>query len=99
MTLPPWLHADGEDVRVRIHAQPGAAKTQVVGTHGDAVKIRIQAPPVEGKANQALLRYLSRRLECRKNQLQLVSGEHSRKKVILVTGVEAGAVAHALATE
>ena len=57
-----WLHeADGR-ATLTLHIQPGAKKTEVVGLHGDAVKIRLAAPPVDGKANQALIGFIAERL-------------------------------------
>lgn len=68
-----------------IQVQPGARTSEVVGEHGGALKIRIAAPPLEGKANEALLRWLSRRLDVPMRNLALESGASSRAKRILVT--------------
>ena len=58
-----WLHeADGR-ATLTLHIQPGAKKTEVVGLHGDALKIRLAAPPVDGKANQALIGFIAERLK------------------------------------
>jgi uncharacterized protein len=69
---------------IAIHAQPGAKKTAIAGTHGEALKIRLAAPPVEGKANQALLRFIAERLGLRVNQVVIVRGETSREKTLRV---------------
>lgn len=87
MTLPVWLRLTDEGILLHIHVQPGAKHTEMAGNHGDALKVRIHAPPVEGKANQALLDYLCTHLGCRKNQVKLVSGERSREKRVLVRGM------------
>ena len=57
-----WMVSDGTGVTLRLHIQPGAKKTEVVGLHGEALKIRLAAPPVDGKANACLLAYLADRL-------------------------------------
>lgn len=88
MSLPRWLtrNSDGS-LSLRIHAQPGAKRNRVAGIHGEALKIQLQAPAVEGRANQALLSFLAETLGCRKNQLTIVRGETSREKVVRLTGL------------
>ena len=87
-----WLHeADGR-ATLTLHIQPGAKKTEVVGLHGDALKIRLAAPPVDGKANEALIRYIAERLQLSKSAVSLKSGQTSRQKVLEVVGAELAAV-------
>ncbi len=74
-------------VRIQIHAQPGAKRTEIAGLHGDAIKIRIQAPPVEGRANEELIRFLSEKLGVSRSQITLTKGETSRSKSFVVTDV------------
>lgn len=82
-----WLRraADGR-VLLTLHIQPGAKKTEVVGEHGDALKIRLAVPPVDGKANAALLEFLADRLGLPKSAVSLKSGQTSRRKVVEATG-------------
>ena len=87
MSRPAWLDETSAGLRLRIHAQPGAKRTAVAGIHGDALKIRIQAAPVDGKANAALLGFLAKTLQCSPSQLVLLKGEHSRRKLIGVNGL------------
>jgi len=83
--LPVWLKAaDDQSSLLAIHAQPGAARSEVVGVHGDTLKIRIQARPVEGAANAALLTFLARQLGIPKSSLALIAGEASRSKRVRV---------------
>ena len=84
-----WLHTDSGGVILTLHIQPGAKKTEVVGLHGEALKIRLAAPPVDGKANAALLAFVAERLGVRKSDVELVSGETSRAKRVRVCGVDA----------
>ncbi|MBI2308063.1 MAG: YggU family protein [Rhodocyclales bacterium] len=80
---PPWLRrgADGS-VTLTLHIQPGAKKTEVAGVHGDALKLRLAAPPVDGKANAALLAFVAERLGVAKAAVVLKSGQTSRRKVV-----------------
>lgn len=69
-----------------MYVQPGARKTEVAGEHGGALKIRLAAPPVEGKANAALTAWLAARFEVPQRQVVLRQGEMNRNKVFDVTG-------------
>ena len=82
-----WLVADGKGVTLRLHIQPGAKKTEVVGLHGEALKIRLAAPPVDGKANTCLIAFLADRLGVARAAISLLSGESSRAKRVHVSGV------------
>ena len=72
-----------------LHIQPGAKKSECAGLHGEALKIRLAAPPVDGKANEALLRFLAQRLAIPRQQISLKSGQTSRQKVIEIESVTA----------
>lgn len=87
-----WLCADAGGVTLTLHIQPGAKKTEVAGMHGEALKIRLHAPPVEGKANAQLIAFLARRLAVPKIAVTLLSGEASRAKRVRVAGVDAARV-------
>ena len=80
-------------VRLTLHVQPRAARTEIAGLHGDALKIRLAAPPVDGAANEALIRFLAERLGVSRSAITLVSGATSRRKVVEVSGMTAEAVA------
>ena len=87
-----WLQVSSRGVIVTVHAVPRAARTAVQGLHGDAVKIRLQAPPVEGKANAALIRFLSLTLDIPARQIMMLSGLTGRHKRVLISGVDATTV-------
>lgn len=74
-------------VRIRVHAQPNAPKNQIVGIHGDALKIKIHAPPEDGRANAELCEYLAKLAGVAKSRVTLVSGHSSRAKVVEIEGV------------
>lgn len=91
-----WLRADGDGVMLTLHIQPGAKKTEVAGRHGDALKIRLAAPPVDGKANDALVAFVAKTLGVPKANVELVSGQASRAKRLRVAGVAPAAAESAL---
>ena len=82
---PPWLLAAGASWLVSLHVQPGARVTSIQGRHGDALKVRLAAPPVDGKANTELLRFLAGTLHVPRSALELVSGQASRQKRVRIT--------------
>jgi len=83
-----WLRRDGEDALLSLHIQPGAKKTEVAGLYGEALKIRLAAPPVDGKANDCLIDFLAEVLGVAKRRVELVSGASSRAKRVRVQGVD-----------
>jgi uncharacterized protein len=83
-------------VRLTVHVQPGASRTEVAGTHGDAIKVRLAAPPVDGRANEALLRFLADRLGIPLRALTLVRGSSSRTKTVEIDGVAVAEVSRVL---
>ena len=86
-----WLRWNGSAARLTLHIQPGARKTEVVGLHGDALKIRLAAPPVDGKANGALLEFIANRLGLAKSTVSLIGGQTSRRKIVGLTAAPADA--------
>lgn len=80
-------------VTLTVRAQPGAKKTAIIGIYGDGdaaqLKIAVHAPPVEGRANGALIAFLAETFGVPKRSVELVSGELSRRKVFLLRGVTA----------
>ncbi|MCX9157427.1 DUF167 family protein [Niveibacterium sp. 24ML] len=82
-----WLsHCADGSVVIALHIQPGAKRTELIGLHGEALKIRLAAPPVDGKANAALLAFLAKELGVAKRAVTLESGEASRQKRVRVSG-------------
>lgn len=75
-----------EGIEIRIYIQPRASKTEIVGLHGEALKIRIASPPVDGQANAELCRYLARQVGVPQQYVQLISGGSSRQKRVFIRG-------------
>jgi uncharacterized protein (TIGR00251 family) len=81
------LTVSSDAVRFEVHAKPRARKSAIVGTHGDALDVAIGAPPVEGAANEELVRFLAKTLGVAKSAVAVVRGESSRVKLVEVHGV------------
>ena len=83
-----WLRDEGGALVLALHVQPGAARTEVAGVHGEGraarLRIRLAAPPVDGKANAELLRFLAAAFDVPLRNVTLVRGEASRQKTIRV---------------
>jgi uncharacterized protein len=75
--------------RLRLRVQPRASRDEVAGVAGDIIRVRLTAPPVEGAANQALVRFLAARLDVPRSAVTLVSGHTGRTKVVEVAGLSA----------
>lgn len=82
---PAWLSGQSPRWTLLIRAQPGARASEAVGEHGDALRIKVVAPPVDGKANDALLRWLAGRLDIALRDVELQSGASSRTKRVSVS--------------
>jgi uncharacterized protein (TIGR00251 family) len=81
---------------LRVHVQPGGGRTQVTGTYGTALKVRVAAPPEAGRANDAVLKLIAESLDVDLATLGLTSGDHSRHKRILLKGAESATLVRAL---
>jgi uncharacterized protein (TIGR00251 family) len=90
MGLPVTEREEGAIFRVRV--LPRSRRDEVVGLHGDALKIRLMAPPVGGKANRALQEFLAGRLGVSRSAVEILSGHASRQKRVRVAGASAAAI-------
>jgi uncharacterized protein len=82
--LPAWIRSEPAGVRLALRVQPGARRSALIGEHGGRLKVAVQAAPVDGKANEALLHYLATRLDLRPGALHLVAGAASRDKSVRI---------------
>ncbi len=78
-----------EGIKVLLYIQPQASKNQIIGLHNGALKVKIQAPPVEGKANDEIIFYFSKLLKIPKSRLQILKGDLSRHKTLFIEGISA----------
>jgi len=81
-----WYRREGDSITLTLHIQPGAKRSEMAGLHGDALKIRLAAPPIEGRANEALLRFIADSFGVPLRQIELLRGAQSRHKMVKVMG-------------
>jgi len=85
--MPDWYRRDADGgYTLLVHAQPGARRTEVAGLHGERVKVRVAAPALEDRANEALVQFLAERFGVARRDVRLVSGERSREKRFEIRG-------------
>jgi len=82
-----YLREDREGVSVKVHLTPRSAVEEISGRHGDALAVKVKAPPVDGRANLALVELMSRLLGIRRSRLEIISGLTSREKVVRIRGL------------
>ena len=70
---------------MKIYLQPKSSRNEVVGPCRDGIKIKVTAPPVEGKANEALIRFLAKELGIASSSIEIIKGHHSREKTVKIT--------------
>lgn len=93
------LRACPDGTSIRLRAVPGARRTELAGVAGGVLRVRVAAPPVEGKANRAVLDFLAGRLGVRPRDLRLTVGERGRDKTVVACGVSPAAAAAALGVD
>jgi uncharacterized protein len=81
-----WYRRNGENITLTLHVQPGAKRSEIAGLHGDALKIRLAAPPIEGRANEALLKFIAKLFDVPLRSVELKQGGQSRHKLVAVSG-------------
>lgn len=79
-----WYIREGDNLKILVYVQPGAKSTAIVGIHDGSLKIRLHVPPVDGRANAALLKFLAKQFLVPVSQVKLIHGEKSRKKQLLI---------------
>ena len=75
---------------LKLRIVPNAKRDEVAGEYGDSVKVKVVAPAVEGKANEARLEFIAEKLRVHRRDLALVAGEKSRDKIVAIEGIEPG---------
>ena len=81
-----WYKYDAEMITLFVYVQPGAKRTEIAGLHGDALKIRLNTPPIDGRANATLLKYLAQLFNVPTRHVTLLRGDKSRHKQLSIIG-------------
>jgi len=81
-----WYRRRDDAITLTLHVQPGAKRSEITGLHGDSLKIRLAAPPIEGRANEALLKFIAEIFAVPLRNVKLNQGNQSRHKVVAITG-------------
>ena len=82
-----WFRWADHDLLLEVAAQPGAKRNEFLGLHGERLKVRLQAPPLEGRANIALTDFFSECFAVPKNRVRIEQGEHGRQKRVRIRAV------------
>jgi uncharacterized protein len=85
--MPVRVQTVGGRVRLSIHVQPRASRREIAGVHGDALKVRLTAPPVGGAANDELIELLADTFAVGRRAIKIVAGETSRSKIVEIDGI------------
>lgn len=85
-----WYTQENDAVLINIYVQPGAKCTKLSGFYGDALKIRLATPPIDGRANEALLNFLAQLFDVPRRQVELIRGCKSRHKKVAIRGSKIG---------
>ena len=83
-----WFSKTATGYIVAVHAQPGAKRSEISGLHGERLKVRIAAPPLEGRANEALIEFLAQRLGLTRSKLRVLKGLQGRAKLVEIADSE-----------
>lgn len=79
---------NNKGILLKVYLQPKSSKNEIVGAYRDGIKIRVTAPPLEGKANEALIRFLAKELGISPAQIEILKGHHYREKTLRISGME-----------
>ena len=79
-----YYHWQNDTLILQVHLQPNAKQDEIVGVHGDYLKIRIKAPPTEGEANNRLIKFLAEQFDVPQEQIKLLGGKQSRYKRLAI---------------
>jgi uncharacterized protein (TIGR00251 family) len=75
-----------KETLVKVYLQPKSSKNEVVGPYRDGIKVKVTAPPVEGKANESLIRFLARECRISPSSIEMIKGHHAREKILKIAG-------------
>jgi len=74
------------EITLKVYLQPKSSRNEIIGSYRDGIKVKLTAPPVEGKANEALIRFLAKELGVSPSCIKIIRGQHSREKTLKISG-------------
>jgi len=80
-------HRGMKDIILKVYLQPKSSKNEILGPYRDGIKVKVIAPPIEGKANEALIRFLAKEFGISPSCIEMIRGHHSREKTLRISGV------------
>ncbi len=80
---------ENKNILLKVYLQPKSSKNEVVGPYQDGIKVKVTAPPIEGKANEALIQVLAKEFRISPSHIEILRGHHSRQKILRISGPEA----------
>jgi uncharacterized protein (TIGR00251 family) len=75
-----------EEITIKVYLQPKSSKNEIIGPYRDGIKVKVTAPPVEGKANEALIKFLAKEFKISASSIEILKGHNSREKIIRIGG-------------
>lgn len=90
---------DGDGTILKVHLTPKASKEGLAGLYGDALKVKVKAPPVDGKANKALVKFLAGRLDISSSRVEIIAGQTSRSKTVRISDIASEEVVKRLSVD
>jgi uncharacterized protein (TIGR00251 family) len=94
--MPEWIKSKEGGILISIRVQPGASRDSITGIREGSLAIKLCSPPVDGRANDALIKFISRKVGVPPSSIQIIQGIKNRKKVLSVPGVSADEIENAL---
>ncbi len=76
-----------EDILLKVYLQPKSSRNEIRGPYRDGIKIKVTSPPIEGKANEALIKFLAKQLKISPASIEILKGHHSREKTLKISGL------------
>jgi uncharacterized protein (TIGR00251 family) len=76
-----------EEILLKVYLQPKSSKNEIWGPYRDGIKVKVTAPPIKGKANEALIRFLAKEFEISPSSIEILKGLHAREKTLRISGI------------
>ena len=75
-----------EETLIKVYLQPKSSKNEMAGPYRDGIKVKVTAPPIEGKANESLIRFLAKEFGISPSSIEMIKGHHAREKILKISG-------------